>query len=269
MVADFSQWVTFDEFGDAIGRAATVLRANAVAADLATPVPTCPGWSMLDLVAHVGMAHRWAASHVRGHPIDPAGAQALERQGRDHHDVLGWFDDGATALLQALVDASEDLEALVFLENAPSPKLFWTRRQTHETTVHAVDALSARLGRAPRPDETWIPAALAADGIDELVRGFAPRREGLHPDTETRLLVRPDGGGVAWLMELGPDHPVRSTLLEGAGAADVQADQVLTGTAVDLYLRLWNRAGEAPADRAHPSGRAERWWREHVSVTWA
>ncbi|MDN5790192.1 MAG: maleylpyruvate isomerase N-terminal domain-containing protein [Micrococcales bacterium] len=261
------QPVTFDEFGDAIGRAATVLRANATASGLSAPVPTCPGWSVLDLVTHVGMAHRWAASHVRGHPIDAASAQSLERQGRDHPDVLGWFDDGATALLQALVDAPEDLDVFVFLKNAPSPRRFWTRRMAHEPTIHAVDALSARLGRAPRPDETSFPAVLAADGIDELVRGFVPRRrEGLHPDVETRLLVRPDGGGAAWLMELGPDHPVRSTLLESHDAADVDADHVLTGTTVDLYLRLWSRAAEVPADPAHS---AERWWREHVSVRWA
>ena len=30
-------------------------------ADPATPVPTCPGWSLLQLLRHVGRGHRWAA----------------------------------------------------------------------------------------------------------------------------------------------------------------------------------------------------------------
>ena len=264
-VSTHPDMLPLDELGDGIGRAATVLRANAGAAGLDAAVPTCPGWTVLDLVVHQGMVHRWATAHVLGHPVDEAGTQALEREGRSHPDVLGWLDDGATALLQAIVDASDDLDALVFLKAAPAPKMFWTRRQCHETTIHAVDALAARLGRAPEPAETWIPERLALDGIDELLRGFAARRrEGLHPEAETRLLVRPDGGGLAWLLELGPDHPVVATRLQSPETALTPgADHVLSGSAVDLYLRLWSRTG------AQPANAGERWWRDHLSVTWA
>ena len=48
--------------------------------------------------------------------------------------------------------APDDVEALVFLNDAPAPREFWARRQCHETTMHAVDALAASLGRPPRPD---------------------------------------------------------------------------------------------------------------------
>jgi hypothetical protein len=40
--------------------------------DQATPVPTCPEWTMLDLAAHQGMVHRWAAALVRGERPDDA-----------------------------------------------------------------------------------------------------------------------------------------------------------------------------------------------------
>ena len=186
--------LTLDALGEALGAASTVLRANAMAAGLDAPVPTCPDWTVLDLVAHQGMVHRWAASHLRGEPIDPP--EPLEREGRESADVLGWFDDGATALLQAIVDAPDDLDALVFLEDAPAPRLFWARRQCHETTIHAVDALGARLGRPARADETWIKPAVALDGIDELLVGFVTRRrKGASPGSPTRLLVRPDERG--------------------------------------------------------------------------
>lgn len=175
--------VSLDDLGEALGAAATVLRANAMAAGLDAPVPTCPEWTVLDLVVHQGMVHRWAASHLRGAPAEP---EPLEREGRESADVLGWFDDGATALLQSIVDAPDDLDAAVFLREAPAPRLFWTRRQCHETTVHAVDALGARLGRPARADETWIRPAVALDGIDE------PARRLRHPPEGGRVARRAD-----------------------------------------------------------------------------
>ena len=253
--------LSLDELGEALGAASTVLRANAMAAGLDAPVPTCPDWTVLDLVAHQGMVHRWAASHLRGEPVEPP--EPLEREGRESADPLGWFDDGATALLQAVVDAPDDLDALVFLEDAPAPRLFWTRRQCHETTIHAVDALGARLGRPARSDETWIRPAVALDGIDELLVGFVTRRrEGSSPRSPTRLLVSPDGSEVAWLVDLAPGRPV-STLRVGATSLEAAtADHTLTGDPVDLYLRLWSRSGAEPVDDL------ERWWRDTISVTW-
>src|SRR5262249_1316002 len=43
-------------------------RALALAADKAgldADVPTCPRWTVRHLLGHIGMVHRWAASHVR------------------------------------------------------------------------------------------------------------------------------------------------------------------------------------------------------------
>jgi uncharacterized protein (TIGR03083 family) len=253
--------LTLDALGEALGAASTVLRANAMAAGLDAPVPTCPDWTVLDLVAHQGMVHRWAAGHLRGEPIEPP--EQLEREGRESPDVLGWFDDGATALLQAIVDAPEDLGALVFLKDAPAPRLFWVRRQCHETTIHAVDALGARLGRPARADETWIKPAVALDGIDELLVGFVTRRrKGASPDSPTRLLVRPDRADVAWLVDLAPGQPISTRRVGPASPEAAGADHALTGDPVDLYLRLWSRSAAEPADEL------ERWCRDTISVTW-
>ena len=267
--------VTLDDLGEALGGAATVLRANAMAAGLEAPVPTCPDWTVLDLVVHQGMVHRWAASHLRGEPVEPP--EPLEREGRESADVLGWFDDGATALLQAIVDAPDDLDAVVFLKDAPAPRLFWTRRQCHETTIHAVDALGARLGRPAPADETWIRPAIALDGIDELLVGFVTRRaEGASPGAPTRLLVRPDGVDVAWLVDLDTGRPIRTSRVRpwSGGTGGTDADHVLTGDPVDLYLRLWSRGAAEPTEPiapiapAEPVAELERWWRENISISW-
>ncbi|MCU1536910.1 MAG: hypothetical protein JWP82_1261 [Humibacillus sp.] len=258
---------TLDVFGEALGAASTVLRANAVAAGLEAAVPTCPGWSVRDLVVHQGMVHRWATSRLRVEPgavgssgsDDPA---ALEAAGREAADLLGWFDEGANALLQALVDAPDDLAGRPFLLDAPAPRLFWARRQCHETTVHAVDALAARLGRVPDGAETWIRAGVALDGIDELLTGFVPRpRQGVTHD-DLRVLVAPLSSTRAWLLDLAPDRPPVVERLDLAPGRAVPAHgAVLTGEPVELYLRLWNRGGE-------PRDELERWWADAVSVRW-
>lgn len=256
--------LSLDALGDALGAASTVLRANAMAAGLDAPVPTCPGWTVLDLVVHQGMVHRWAASQLRGAPVDPP--EPLEVEGRESPDVLGWFDEGATGLLQAIVDAPDDLEAFVFLKEAPAARLFWTRRQCHETTVHAVDALGARLRRPARAEETWIAPEVAVDGIDELLVGFITRsRKGASPGGSTEstlLLVAPDGCDVAWLVELATGRPLVTRRVRPGSPDASGAEHVWTGDPLDLYLRLWSRGSAEPVDEL------ERWWRESISVTW-
>ena len=251
---------SLDELGDALGAAATVLRANAAAAGLDAPVPTCPGWTVRDLVAHQGMVHRWATSHLRGTPDGEP--DAIGQAGLAAPDLLGWFDEGATGLLQAIVDAPEDLAGRTFLRDAPPPRLFWARRQCHETTVHAVDALAARLGRAPRPDETWIRDAIAIDGIDELLTGFVPRPKQGVTHAPLRLLVAPMSTTRAWLLDIGPGRPPVVERLDLEAGAEVPVhDAVLTGEPVELALRLWSRGGD-------PRDEVERWWTDTVSVTW-
>src|SRR5690349_18840504 len=98
----------YEAYGEAIGSAATVLRNNAGAAGLAAPVPTCPDWTVRDLVVHQGMVHRWAADVVDGRGLGSGDEHAAA--GAAATDLLDWFDEGATALLQTLSTASEDLD---------------------------------------------------------------------------------------------------------------------------------------------------------------
>lgn len=205
-------------------------------AGLDAAVPTCPDWSVRDLVAHQGMVHRWAAALVRGErDVD---ADALEAAGRAEPDPLEWLRDGTVDLAEALTVAPADARAPVFLDDAPAPREFWARRQCHETTVHAVDAMSAALGRCPDPGETWIETDLAVDGIDELLGGFLTRpRSRLRCDEDGVLVVGPDDVPDWWLVSIGP-RPATTSRRTGPR---MPGDWELGGTAVDLYLSLWNR----------------------------
>jgi uncharacterized protein (TIGR03083 family) len=223
-------------------------------AGLRAPVPTCPDWTVRDLVAHQGMVHRWSAALVRGEKdIDP---DAFEAEGRGSTDPLEWLRDGAIDLAGTLARAPDDTRAVVFLHDAPAPREFWARRQCHETTVHAVDALAASLGRHPRPGETWIDTDIAVDGIDELLGGFLTRpRSRLRCDEDAVLVVAPDDAPDWWRVDLGPRPAVTS---RRTGPRD-PGDWELEGTAVDLYVSLWNRT-----ERAGLGGT----WRDRAAVTW-
>jgi uncharacterized protein (TIGR03083 family) len=226
-------------------------------AGLEAAVPTCPDWTVLDLVAHQGMVHRWAAALLRGERPADEQVEAYEASGREHEDPLAWLSKGATALAEAVNRAPDDVDALVFLNDAPPARRFWARRQCHETTMHAVDALAASLGRAPRPEEVWIDPELAGDGIDELLGGFLTRpRSRLRCDDDAMLVVCPDDLSDWWEVSMGPRPATTSRRTADDVPAD-DADWELTGSAVELYLRLWNRT-DPPQE-----------WRRLTAVTWS
>ena len=192
---------------------------------------------------------------MQGEEIDD---DSVEREGLESQDPVGWLREGAARLVGAIEAAPEDLDALVFLVDAPPAKRFWARRQCHETTIHAVDALSAALGRYPRADDTWISRDLALDGIDELLTGFMPRpRSRLRSDDPTTIAVVPDDSDARWTVTVTQRPP--TTVRE---ASPDDADIVLCGSAVALYLTLWNRSDEL-------AGTGLDLWAEGARVTWS
>jgi len=246
----------FDEYGDAIGAAWTVMRDHANRAGPDAPVPTCPGWTVRDLIAHQGMVHRWAAATIRGISLDTA---AVEAEGLVIRDQLEWLDLGARDLLQALVDAPDELPGTFFLHNAPPARLAWARRQCHETTIHAYDAMAASNGAPPAAASTWIRPALAADGVDELLTGFLPRpRTKLRLPSPTRVLVESTDTADAWTLQLGSEPAVTTR-----GSCE-DADATLRGTAAGLYLALWNRGDEIEATGIDVLGT----WSDQFQVVW-
>ena len=250
-----------DEYLRAVAVAADVLVTRARGAGPEAPVPTCPGWTVLDLVAHQGMVHRWATAVLRGEDPRLVDDAALEAEGRAQPDPVAWLAAGAAALVHALQDVPDDLEVMTFLREAPPARTFWARRQCHETTVHALDGLAAVTARPLVADDVWLDDRLCTDGVDELLVGFWQRRtkgpRSEQPYAATVSVVH----GPTWLLEIGPEHPVTRRL----GAADGIPDGTrgMRGSAADLYLALWNRGGAVD----DPTGLLEE-WRAPGAITW-
>ncbi|MEU5895138.1 maleylpyruvate isomerase family mycothiol-dependent enzyme [Streptomyces venezuelae] len=190
-------------------------------------VPTCPDWQVRDLLRHVGMVHRWAAAFL-------AERRTSYQLGGELPDLDGdalveWFREGHAALVATLESAPPDVECWTFLP-APSSLAFWARRQANETTVHRVDAESAR-GGTPSP----LDAAFAVDGIEELLFGFHARDKSRVRSVTPRALRVRATDGPTWTVRLTDGPPAAE---HGATAP---ADCEVSGPAARLYLALWNR----------------------------
>src|SRR5918994_634017 len=130
-------------------------------ADPETPVPTCPGWGLRQLLTHVGRGDRWAAMIVRERADARVDIRTVPdgKPPADAAAAVEWLADSAHLLLDAVATTGPDVPVWTF--TGPKPAAWWIRRRLHESTVHRADAAIA-LGV---PYE--IEAELAADGVSE------------------------------------------------------------------------------------------------------
>lgn len=136
-------------------------------ADESTPVPTCPGWTLTQLLRHVGRGDRWAAQIVQDrldHFLDPRTVEG-GKPPPDPADAISWLHAGARRLVDAVELSGVETPVWTFL--GPRPANWWIRRRLHETAVHRADAAIA-LGR-----EFPLDANMAADGITEWLERLA------------------------------------------------------------------------------------------------
>ncbi|HEU5109911.1 MAG TPA: maleylpyruvate isomerase family mycothiol-dependent enzyme [Micromonosporaceae bacterium] len=214
-------------------------RAAAAGADADTAVPTCPEWTVPDLVRHLGAAYAWASEHVvRGVTSAPERTLAdAAAAAPPWPATLDWWDAEYARAVERM--EATDPEAPAW-NPMPMPKkaAFWQRRFAHHTSVHRWDAQVAVGATEP------IEAKLAADGISEAMDTLLPggRRTGpsdregvVHlaaTDVAQEWYVRLRGAGIA-LLDTG-------TLLD---TDDHHTRVEAVGTASDLLLALYGRVG--------------------------
>ena len=215
--------------------------------DESRPVPTCPGWTLTQLLRHVGRGDRWAAQIVREGLDDFLDPRTVEggKPPPDPADAISWLHGGA----QRLVDAVElsGVETPVWTFLGPRPANWWVRRRLHETAVHRADAAIAT------GSDFTLDATIAADGITEWLERVAiqagsegaplPLEEGntlhLHA-TDPGLgeagewTIRVDDGAITW----SHDHGKGSAALRG-GATELLLAMVRRVSLADTGIELF------------------------------
>ncbi|MGW2029924.1 maleylpyruvate isomerase family mycothiol-dependent enzyme [Streptomyces argyrophylli] len=237
-------WLTHDRYCDEIAQQVEQLRAVVTSgADLSATVPTCPDWSLEDLVRHMGGALRWVDALVRARAQEnipwekvPLGAGPRERG--DAVALDRWLADTGELVVGALREAGPHTK--VWAWSGVLNAGFWARRMTCEITVHRADAtLAAGLPYEVAPD-------IAADALDEWlqlvewVQGNTPReaardlrgpRRSIHlhaTDTDPAL-------DAEWLVELGEEG---MSWRRGHEKATVALRGPLTEVLLAFYRRL-------------------------------
>lgn len=206
---------------------------------LDTPVPTCPGWTLADLVWHLTEVELFWHHVIAGRPTGPESYAEPTRPG--DHELIDGLERAAVTLVDALtgVDPSETAWSWADEQTVG----FTLRRQSHEAVVHHVDGRIAAGADLPA-----IPPGLAADGVDEMIGVMLTgvpewatfeRQPGV---IELRARDTDD----AWTLAFGR---MTGTSPESGTEYDLDAlepveeppDAVVEGGAVDLHLWLSGR----------------------------
>ncbi|QFZ23619.1 maleylpyruvate isomerase family mycothiol-dependent enzyme [Saccharothrix syringae] len=214
------------------------LHAAAAAAGPDAPVPTCPGWTVKDLVDHVGRVHSWVLNALDT-PPDDATPRPDERPGA-WEDLLPWWLTRARELADALAGTTSNTPAWTF---SPTERTygFWARRQAHETAIHRLDAEHALHG--DEVPSLLFDTDLAADGVDEFLTLMLPRQLSRRPVArEGRLVFHAADAGRAWELRLTPGQPAGVGPIQDAAT---DADATVAGTADALYRAVWARPSGA------------------------
>ncbi|MEU2053814.1 maleylpyruvate isomerase family mycothiol-dependent enzyme [Streptomyces bungoensis] len=211
--------------------------------DLGATVPTCPDWSLGQLVRHMGGALRWTEALVRTRAQESIAYDQVPLGGgperRDDPAALeAWLAESGELAVAALREAGPD--AKVWSWTGMSTSGFWARRMTHEITVHRADAeLTAGVPYEVAPE-------IAVDALDEwldiavFVQQVRGHEEALRLEGPTRSvhLHATDAGAALnaeWLVEFGAEG-VRWR--RGHEKATVALRGPLTSVLLAFYRRL-------------------------------
>jgi uncharacterized protein (TIGR03083 family) len=202
-------------------------------ADLRAPVPSCPGWSLGNLVRHIGGGHRWVEQIVRTRATGFLPDDQVRRlDGDDTADLpAGWLVEGATRLAETLRATGPNTTIW-----APPPyrtTAFWARRFAHETLVHRADATLAAGTEFAVADDVVLDAIDEWMELDALPQHFdaTPRKRELLGPGRALAFEATDAG---WFVDLTGDV---ITSRRGPGPAAVTVRATLTDLLLVLYRR--------------------------------
>ncbi|MEV0384003.1 maleylpyruvate isomerase family mycothiol-dependent enzyme [Nonomuraea sp. NPDC050643] len=208
-------------------------RLAALAGDLSVPVPTCPGWTLAELITHVGQTHRWATHVLRNRVQERIWSRQVPSdlaEGRSGD--AAWLTAGAAELLETL--RATDPSMTVWTWGPDGRASWWPRRMLFELVVHRADAELA-LGADPA-----VPAETAIDGIEEFLHNLP------HAAWVTRPLAELGVEGATIHLHATDADGEWTVTQEAAGKitwarGHAKGDAAVRGPVGDLLLLLYGR----------------------------
>jgi uncharacterized protein (TIGR03083 family) len=214
-------------------RAVALRGAVASAAGLSVPVPTCPEWTLFDLVQHLGQGQRrWGTIVGAGVGVPPPDGEEAEGAPRELDALLAWSAASTAMLIDGLRAVGPDRECWTWWGGgSESPSTAWgvARHQVQEAAVHTYDAQVA-------VGETWaLPDDVALDGVEEFLATCCSTTSAWpHRAADLDFEVTE---GRSWRLSLSADG-CRTARLAGEGAAP---DAAVRGSASEVVLVLYDR----------------------------
>lgn len=208
--------------------------ADVASGSYSNPVPSCPGWTVHDLVSHVAEVyeHKIACTAL-GRSPDP-----WPPEWPADRDPLEWLGDAHRRLLE-MFEASGPTTPSATWWPPDQTVGFWARRMAQETAVHRID------GELAIGTPTPVDAELAVDGVDEILGIMLAGDWSDAPnDAATGQRVAISTGGRTWLVTLERESV-------SVTQDDNDADAALGGDPSDVLLWLW---GRSPDERMTRSG---------------
>ncbi|MEV4682308.1 maleylpyruvate isomerase N-terminal domain-containing protein [Streptomyces kurssanovii] len=227
-----------------IDERSTAFRAAVASApSLDVQVPTCPEWTLFDLVQHLGEGRRsWAATVAAGPAPAKSAAEGAPVAPREREALRAWLAESTEQLLDALRKAGPDRGCWTWWETSQSPQTSGAvaRHQLQEIAVHTYDA-QITVG-APQP----LPAEVALDGVDEFLSTcVATTSAWPHKPAAVDFHA---SEGRSWRLALSADgarttrRPGPGTISATAAGQDPDAANASArGTAGELVLVLHDR----------------------------
>jgi uncharacterized protein (TIGR03083 family) len=207
--------------------------AIAAAPGLDVRVPTCPEWTLLDLVRHLGEGRRHWATTIAAGPVATRPAKPATDAPAERDALLAWLAESTQQLVDALREAGPDSGCWTWWDTSQSPQTAGAvaRHQLQEIAVHTYDAQLAVGAAQPLPDE------VALDGVEEfLVTCMATTSAWPHQATDIDFHATE---GRSWRLSLSADG-ARATRLPEPGPA-TEAGAAARGTAAELVLVFYER----------------------------
>ncbi|MCE7005559.1 maleylpyruvate isomerase family mycothiol-dependent enzyme [Kibdelosporangium philippinense] len=214
------------------------LKAAAIEAGPSAPVPTCPEWTVRDLVEHIAQVHNMVTEGLKLSPGDQRPPRA--DLPADWDSLLAWWDAKRIEMVAGLGADDPAKQAWSFVPHMGT-LAWWARRQAHETAIHRLDAEHAKSEKVPT---LLFNSELAADGIDEALATMSVyRARAKRPEVTVAgtLLVHAADAGRTWLLR-AYDGVVEVGPVEDAAT---DADATLAGTADAVYRAVWKRPSHA------------------------